>query len=175
MGERRRTLPTGIELPVRQRQVDQILSQDFVRDEFYDTRRKAAQSRTSSRDEILNKPPRFRFISEYHAAVYDPKQGNVFEGKWSDLHYWIAREHEIAQPEDSWNNIQRYVSADVFTLRAARGTKVMIIDTLYGLKGNDLATIEERGYFVMSPYHNWLLRNSSSQDGFIEVPSVLSQ
>jgi len=175
MRERAVRLPSGVELSPQQRQVDQLLGQYMVRDEFYDTRYKATQSRTSSRNEILKKPPRFRFVLEYHAAIYDPKGSTVHEGQWSDLHYWIAREHEVAQLEDSWKYIQRYVSADVFALRAARGTRVMIVDTLYGLKQKDYETMEGKGYTLMSPEHNWLIKNSAGENGFIEVPSAITR
>ena len=175
MKERRTNLPVGVELTTQQIRVNTLLRRPKVRKELYDTRRKAAFSRTSSRNEILKDPPRFLFVSGYHAAIYDPEAGSVYKGSWSDSHSSIARDKGLAGPEDSWGN-KHYVSCDVFCLRAARGIKVVILYTLYGIRGQDVRRIRELGYEVMGPQYQWLIEteNGRGEARYIEVPSSLT-
>ena len=174
MIERRIHLPPGVELTPQQRRVDEVLQELFVQRELYETQYKAAMARSSERDEVLKKPPRFRYLSEYHASIYDPLQHLVSEGKWSDFHHRLARDKGIAKPEDRWNCIQRYISANVFVLRACLNVRVIELNTLSGIKKEDIATLVKLGYSVMGPYRNWLVECRKNVDGFIEIPSTLS-
>jgi len=170
MRERKINLPVGVELTARQARIDALLKRPKVRKEFYDTRRKAALSRTSRRNEILRKPPRFLFVLDYRAAIYDPSgAGCVYEGSWSDSHSRIAR---LAKPEGSPGD-KYYVSCDVFRLKAARKIKVVILDTLFGISGQDVRKMRELGYEVMGPQYQWLIENGRDE-GYIEVPSSLT-
>jgi len=162
-------------LSSEQEEVDALLNQDIVLDELFETRYKATQSRTSSREKILKKPPRFRFVSEYNAAVYDPENGVVHEGSWSDLHAWIARDRGISKPSDSWNFIKRYFSCDVFCLRAVPGLRVIIMDTLQDFKAKDFATVRRLGYEIMSPEFHWLVDSPYTCGKYIEEPSSLAR
>jgi hypothetical protein len=62
----------------------------------------------------------------------------------------------------------------VLALRAARQIRVAIIDTLDGFDSGDLVTFEGRGYTVMSPEFDWLVKDGSQHDGLGKIPSKLA-
>ncbi len=171
MSERIKGLP-HIELPPQPRRIDELLRQPMIKDELQDTYQKAHQARTSSRDSV--KPPRFRFVSEFHGVIYDDKNLAIYEGKWDDYHEWIAREHEVSEPGDTWNCIKRYTSAMSWKLRAAQNIKVLEIDTLYGFSYTDLTVMQNAGYTVMDPEHQWVVASAVSDEGYVLVPSALT-
>jgi len=133
------------------------------------------QSRTSGRDRLGNSQPRFKYISEWHAVVYDPSTMNTYSGNWNDYHAWIARDQGISKPEDSWNGIQRYISADSFRLRAIHEANILAVDTIFSLRPVDFAVLEARGYTLMSPDRGWLVLDQAGQGTFKTIPSAISR
>ncbi len=172
----RETDPDGQDARTPQQQrVDQLLQDQHVWGEYMDTRQKYHNVHCSdTRDATLKKPPRFKFLSEWHSTVYDPEHQSTYEGNWSDLHFWIARDHNVARTEDSWNGIQRYISCLVFVLRAAPQIRVLEIDTLFGFTPKDFAVMGSQGYTIMDPNHNWLAVDFSEHDGFKKMKSTLT-
>ncbi len=163
-------------LSPQQKEIDSLLSNYLVVDELLQTRYKSVMSRTSSRDDMLENPPRFRFLSKYCTAIYDPQAEVLYEGKWSDLHFWIARKNGLATLSEEWHDRkQRYVSCDLFSLRAVRGVRVAILNTLHIFAKQDLNKIKKLGFEVMGPEYHWLIENNYTFEGFIKTPSALTR
>lgn len=168
--------PVGVkELPASQNQVNTLLEQTEIAQELRKTASKARLSRAPEhRDKILKQPPRFKFVSEYHSCVYDPKSETVIEGRWSDTHVEIAQKHGLAVAGDEEKTIRSYWSGEIFAFRAIPQIRMFELGTLQGFSPKDHAVLESLGYTVMTPTRDWILVDFASNTGFRTVKSPIS-
>ncbi len=162
-----------IALPAEQRLVDSFLGEPFVFSEFETTSIKAQQCRTLAyREESLKKPPRFRFVAEYHSAIYDTRGMVVHEGMWSDMHDELVRENTRGKLPDEPSATGSYVSANVFTLRAARQVRVIIVDR-WCISKEELEALKKQGYAIMDSSYDWIVENPNNPGELVRIPSAI--
>lgn len=162
------------------RQANWLLGQSFIKSELNDTLDKAAQARSSRSsaeyEKVLKNPPRFRFVSKLHSAVYDKHKRVIYEGTWNDPHNKLAIDNGVTfKDSDGIARAGHFLSCDEFVLRGLPQVKILIIDTMWNFGIDSLRDLNKKGYVVMGPGFKWLVQDPSDPKNYLEIPSSLSE
>ncbi len=114
--------------------------------------------------------PKSETITSFATAIYNPKTGQVFAGRWNDNHWTIANKNGFVPGENN------YVSLISFKIEGGGNTQILLVDltNMYPLSTEIIENLNGQGFVLMTSTYNWIVPNRVSPRGFVEIPSAIN-
>jgi len=92
------------DLSLQHQRVDKLLSDVNIKIELLQTIVNGNFVLTPERDKYLARPPKLRYLTEFHHTIFDKQTALTYEGLWSDYHLWIAKKHGLIDSADFYSD-----------------------------------------------------------------------
>jgi hypothetical protein len=181
----------NLELPSNERRINELLENAAVKHELLETFEIATYCRRDndyfknllaeyvSSGILSGTSPQFKNVAGFQSALYARERKVMYVDTWNISHSEIARKNDL-QARDGWGHQVSetgcYTGGDIFVFEQAKGLRTVLIDSLFGFFAEDLESIKNLGYLVLSPKRNWLFEEPGEArvKTLTSIPSPIS-